>query len=134
MLKTFVINILGGNLVDTICKFIFTSRMCHNVCMSSQIIRLLLRLLSVYVVSPYMLDFSSLLIPSFKTCLSCPFFFSWYFFPSSAIFDAMKCYVNVNLSNLNNYYVVDEISLSRCVKSTKAYCKNIFIYWAYKLS
>ena len=95
MLKTFVINILGGNLVDTICKFIFTSRMCHNVCMTSQIIRLLLRLLSVYVVSSYMLDFSSLLIPSFQTCLSCPFF--WILlFPSSAIFDAMKCYVNVN--------------------------------------
>ena len=62
----------------TICRFILTSRMGHNICMTSQIIRLLLRLVLLcrcciilrYLFAPYY-SYSS----SFLTCLSCPFSF-----------------------------------------------------------
>ena len=100
----------------TICKFILTSRMGHNVCMTSQIIRLLLRLVLLcrcciilrYLFAPFY-SYSS----SFLTCLSCPFSF-YTLFQNPFIYSRLNVSIHTIITKLRRKYFVGPIlNLSR---------------------
>ena len=96
--------------VDTICKFILTSRMGHNVCMTSQIIRLLLRLVLLcrcciilrYLFAPFY-SYSS----SFLTCLSCPFSFHT-LFQNPFIYSRLNVSIHTIASMLQRKHIRDK--------------------------